>query len=197
MAVVQTQLVATLSRTVFVKPPDGVRQFTSIPRAIVNFNILNGVIDAKPVNDQQELLVSFTLDPTFAYKMADVSISLVQDVADSWDPRCYFEFTNTIRNLEIGATQRYPLILEDTIRTPGTDEMWLVRVSAAHNLPRNVFQKPTDSSGAEPVTVLRATNQSAPAAAAGTFNFYVSFFEFEIEQAEYYALHSPIQVYQR
>ncbi len=197
MAVVTTQLVATLSRTVFVKPPDVVRQFTAIPRAIVNFNILNGVIDAKPVNDSQELLVSFTLDPTFAYKLVDLSMSLVQDVANDWNVRGYLELTNAVRNLELGATERHAVILDDAIQTPGQSEMWIARMAAVHNLPRYVIQAPPGGGGAEPVTVFRAVNQNAAVGAAGTMNFFLTFFEYEIEQAEFYALHYPVQVYER
>ncbi len=107
MAVVLTSLSATLTRTVFIKPPDMVRQLTSLPRAIVNFNILNGTIDAKPVNDQQELIVGMTLPSEFAYRMLDMTVSLIQDVANDWSPRAYFELTNAIRNLEVGATERH------------------------------------------------------------------------------------------
>ncbi len=198
MAIVADFLLATLSRTVFVKPPDPLRNLTAMPRAIVNYNILNGVISAKPATDQQELTISFLLDPTFAYKMVDMSISLSQDTAQDWSPRGYFEFTNAIRNLEQGATERHVVVIEDLIQIPGGTEMWIARVAAIHNLPRYVIQVPPGAAtGTSPVTTFKANNQNTNVATAGTVNFYLTFFEYEIEQAEQFPLHWPMQVYER
>jgi len=198
VAIVADFLLATLSRTVFVKPPDPIRNLTAMPRAIVNYNILNGVVSAKPLNDQAELTISFLLDPTFAYKMVDMSISLSQDRANDWANRAYFEFTNAIRNLEQGATERHVVVLEDLNQIPGSTEMWIARTAATHNLPRYVIQVPPGAAaGTSPVTTFKANNQNVAAALAGTVNFYVTFFEYEIEQAEQFPLHWPTQVYER
>ncbi len=195
MAVVLTSLSATLTRTVFIKPPDMVRQLTSLPRAIVNFNILNGTIDAKPVNDQQELIVGMTLPSEFAYRMLDMTVSLIQDVANDWSPRAYFELTNSIRNLEVGATERHVVIIEDLIRIPTPVEMWIARVPAWHALPRYIIQARTQT--ATPVITFKATNQNAAVGAAGTINFFVSYFEYDLEQVEMFPVHSPLLVFDR
>ena len=195
MAVVLDSLNATLTRTVFLKPPDMQRELTPIPRAIVNFNILNGVISAKPDSDQQELIIGVTLDGSFAYKMVDLSWSLIQDVADNWTPRAYIEVTNGIRNLELGATQRHPLLVEDMDRIPTLSEMWVIRVSPEMAMPRYVIQART--AAATPVITFKASNSSTSAAAAGTTNFFCSFFEFDIEQVERYPMHFALQVYPR
>ncbi len=195
MAVVLDSLTATLSRTVFVKPPDEVRQWTAWPRAIVNFNILDGVISAKPVNDQQELIIGMTLDSNLAYKMGDLCISLVQDVANDWNVRGYIEITNGVRNLVAGATQRHAVILDDAFRVPQGGEMWIGRTAAEVNMPRYVIQ--TTPAGNTPVITFKATNQSAAVGAAGTVNFFVSFFEYEIEQVERFPIHYATQTYSR
>ncbi len=196
MAVVLDSLATARTRTVFVKPPDDQRQWTAWPRAIVLFNLLNGVISAKPINDQQELLISVVLPGSLAYKFLDMSISLIQDVAQSWTPRAYLEVTNAIRNLEIGATQRHSIVLEDSIRTPVPSQMWVARVAAPElNMPRYVIQ--TVHQGAKPVISFKATNQQDPAGAAGTVNFYMSFLEYEIEQVERFPIHYPISTYAR
>jgi len=195
MAVVLDSLNATLTRTVFVKPPDLVRQFTPLPRAIVNFNILNGVISAKPVNDQQELIIGVTLDGDFAYRMVDFTCSLLQDVANDWNPRGYLELTNALRNLQLGATQRHVLVLEDAIEIPTPVEMWIATERAG--LPRYVIQTPSAFPSASPVITFKATNQSAAVGVAGTVNFFMTFLEYDIEQAEYFALHYPTMVLER
>ncbi len=196
MAVVQDSLVATFSRTGFIKPPDLQREWTAMPRAIVNYNILNGVISAKPNADQQELIVSLVFEQNFAYRMADFTASLLQDVANDWITRGYFELTNAIRNTESGSTQRHAIILDDATIVPGGGEAWFARAAAEINLPRYVIQA-LPGTQAAPIVTFKATNQNAAVGAAGTFNFYASFFEYDIEQVERFPVHWPMQTWAR
>ncbi len=200
MAIVTVSLVATLSRTVFVKPPDLLRQFTAIPRAIVNFNILNGVITAKPINDDEELTISMILPTTFAYRWVDLNWSLSQDVANSWLNRSYLEITNGIRNLAGGATQRHVITNDDLIQIPGGTEMIAARAPSAgsvSDIPRYVIQSNPPGSGNAPIVTFKSTNQTDPAGAAGTSNFFASFFEYDIEQAEAFPINNPVTVFHR
>ncbi len=197
MAVVLDSLSATLTRTVFVKPPDLLRELGAMPRAIVNFNILNGVISLKPATDQQELIIGMTLDSNFAYRWVDLVWSLVQDVAFDWNARGYLELTNAIRNLVISATQRHMVILDDVQRVPQGGEMILARGQAfVSSIPRYIIQRPP-SIDAGPTITFKATNQTSAAGAAGTTNFYASFLEFDIEQAERFPLHWPAMMLER
>ncbi len=192
MAVVLDSLSATLRRTVFVKPPDLVRELTAMPRAIVTFNILNGVISAKPLNDTQELIIGMTLDGNFAYRMVDINWSLIQDVANDWLNRGYLELTNAIRNLELSATQRHVMVFDDLTRIPTPTEMIALRGNeTVSDIPRYVIQTPSVNPTATPVITFKATNNTAAAGAAGTTNFYASFLEFDIEQAERFPIHWP------
>lgn len=200
MAVVLDSLTATLRRTVFIKPPDMVRQYTSIPRALVTFNILNGVISAKPVNDSQELIIGMVLDGNFAYRMLDLNWSLIQDVANNWLSRGYLELTNAIRNLEIGATQRHVITFDDLTRIPVPVEMIAARAPSANtvsDIPRYVIQTPAVDATATPVITFKATNQNVAVGAAGTTNFFASFMEFDIEQVEAFPLHWPQMTFAR
>lgn len=200
MAIVADSLLATLRRTVFVKPPDLIRELTAMPRALVTFNILNGVISAKPLNDSQELTISMILDGNFAYRWIDLNWSLSQDVAQDWLNRGYLELTNAIRNLEIGATQRHVITMDDLIQIPGGSEMIACRAPSANtvsDIPRYVIQTPAVNAQATPVITFKATNQNVAAGLAGTTNFFASFMEFDIEQAERFPLHWPAMVFQR
>ncbi len=195
MAVVADSFTATPTRTVFTKPPDQARQYTALPRAMVNFTILDGVISAKPVNDVQELEIECVLDPKFAYRLVDMSIDLVQDVANNWTARSYIEITNMIRNLPTGSRQRHSVVLEDTIRTPTAVEMWVAIGSRQDRLPTYILQ--SHAAGFGPEFDFHATNQNVAVGAAGTVNCLFSFWEYEIEQAEFVALHYATQVYSR
>ncbi len=194
MAVVTTALTAAPTRTVFSKPPDAVREWTPIPRALVNFSLQEGVIDAKPVNDSQELIVTMTLDPQFAFRLVELHISLIQDVANDWLNRCYLEVENAIRGMPDGQTQRHVLSLDDTIRNVSAVEMWLARLSKP-GFPHYVMQ--STPSGAAIGCTFNATNQTAAAGLAGTIDFLATFLEYDIEQAERFYLHSPSLVLDR
>lgn len=195
MAVVQDSFTASLSRTVFTKPPDPARQYSALPRALVNFVVNDGTISAKPLNDQQELEIECVLDPKFAYRLVDMSIDLVQDVANDWTSRAYLEITNMVRNLPTGSRQRHTIVLEDTIRVPTAVEMWIAIGSRQDRLPTYILQ--SHPGGFGPEFDFHATNQVAAAGAAGVVNAFFSFFEYEIEQAEYVALHYSTLTFNR
>ncbi len=188
MAVVQVSLVATLRRTVFVKPPDALRQLTAIPRAILTFNILNGVVTAKPVNDQEELIISLILPGSFAYRWVDFAWHLSQDVAFDWNTRGYIEITNGIRNLELGMTQNHVVVLDDIVVVPGASERITAR-TGVDPVIRYIIQAPSINPLATPTITFKATNQTAAVGAAGTTNFYASFFEYDLEQVEAFPVH--------
>jgi len=190
VAVVLDSLTATLRRTVFIKPPDMQRQLTAIPRAIVTFAILNGVISIKPVNDQQELIIGISLDGNFAYRWIDLMWSLDQDVAFDWSTRGYVELTNALRNLELGMTMRHVVVMDDVIIVPGAGERIMAR-TGVDPIPgmRYIIQTPSAFPTASPVITFKATNTTAAAGIAGTTNFYASFYEYDIEQVEMFPIH--------
>ncbi len=183
MAVVTDVLDSTIARTVLVKPPDAVRQFTPYPRSIINAHVFNGAVSVKPVNDQQELVVSVVLDPKFAYRLMDVNIHLIQDVAFDWNNLAFIEIVNGIRNLTSGAVERNVVELEDVLDSTATGEMW---ISGRLRIPRFIIQATGDD------TIFFnffATNQNAAVGGAGSLNSLFRFFEYDLEQAEYFALH--------
>lgn len=193
MAVVSVNLTANLRRTVFTKPADAVRQYTAIPRAIVNFFLNATAVAAKPVNDQEELLVRCTLDPTFAYRLVDMSVSLIQDVAHDWSNRAWIEVAAGIRKLPTSQVNRSAVVL-DSVFDNSSSEMWIAAADKeARRLPTYVIQ----GVGGTLLFDFKASNQTAAAGAAGTIDAFFTFFEYEIEQAEYYALHSPVLTYSR
>ena len=195
MAVVSDQLVAAFTRTPFVKPPDLLREWTAIPRAIVNFEILNGTISAKPINDVAEMLIAVDLPVQFAYRMMALNASLSQNQAKDWESIAYLEVTNAIRGLEGGNTQRWPLTVESLVRVSqvaSTANLWMARFDSV--IPTDILQS---KDGIAPVIVFKAANIIATAATAGTFNFLATFLEYDIEQAQRFPLHWPTMTYTR
>ncbi len=196
MAVVQDSFLATFSRTGFIKPPDLQRELSAMPRAIVNYSVIQGTVSAKPVNDQQELTVALVFQTTFAYRYAELHAAVLQDVAFDWTNRAYLEIVNGIRNIAGGSVQRHPYILEDIPIMPGAGESWTARVAAEANSPRYVIQT-LPGSQAAPVVTFKCGNQAAAVGAAGTLDFFASFFEYDIEQVERFPIHWPVTTWAR
>ncbi len=172
-----------------VKPSDQVRQFSPWPRSIVNAHVFNGAVSVKPVSDQQDLQIGVVLDPKFAYRLMDVNIGLIQDVAFDWNDRAFIEVVNGIRNLELGAVQRHVIELEDVLDSSATGESWM---TGRLRIPRYIIQ-----SVAKQTIFFNffATNQNAAVGGAGSLNSLFRFFEYDIEQAEYFALHYATLTY--
>jgi len=190
VAVVTDVIVSELNRTVFTKPPDVVRQNSPWPRAIANFSVTNGVVSAKLAVDENELQIRVDLDPTFAYRLFDWNINLIANGAFDWDPAAFIEVVDGIKNLPAGNQQRHFVNLEDVTDSIATGEMWIS--DSRSREPRYVIQ----SSGGEAIFfTFFAVNQSANASAAGSLNALFRFWEYEIEQAEYYALHYATMTY--
>ncbi len=192
MAVVNTNLGSTLQRTVITKPPDQVRQYTPWPRAIVNAFVSAGTLDAKPVDDTQELAIGVVLDPKFAYRLTAFSVSAIQDVANDWLAVAYLETNDSLRNMA-GVKTRHPVALFDTLQNVVASEMW-VASGAPSSMPTHIIQALPDDL---PLFNFFATNQTAAVGAAGTIDSWFQFLEYEIEQAEYFALHYPTLIFSR
>ena len=202
MAIVSDQLVSAFSRTPFVKPPDLAREWTAMPRALVNFEILDGTISAKPLNDTAELLVAIDLPVQFAYRLVSLNCALVQTDngatgAHDWAAFSFLEITNAVRGLQGGNTQQWALTNDFVFDVPGGGgndalEMWIARFE--HVMPTDILQA---RDGIAAVIVFKAANQTAAATIAGSVNFLATFLEFDIEQAQRFPVHWPFMTYSR
>lgn len=164
--------------------------FTAEPRSIVNFNVVDGVLSAKPVNDQQNVIIAIDLPLAFAYRMIELNCFFTQDVSDDWDPHCLLDVTNGIRNLGgFGRNQVHPAPWTQTIRRNTTGLM-----AVDFPVPRYIMQA---VDGTAPTITFEASNNTADVGAAGTVDFLATFFEYEIEQVQMYPIHFPALVLER
>lgn len=188
MAVVSDVIATVSSRTVFTKPPDFMREKSPLPRAMVNFTVLDGVISAKPTNDQAELTIQVVLPGTFAYRLVDFTVSLVQDLADDWIAKAYIEIQNGVKNLPTLSTQRHSCGIDKMRKVTGgaQTKMWIAR-DASNRSPPGYLIQANHNETADFSFI--AVNEDAAAAAAGTCDALFTFFEYELEQAEYVALY--------
>ncbi len=191
MATITDVFVSTNSRTVLTKPPDSVRQFSPWPRAIVNATVFNGAVSAKPVNDLLEMQIRVDLDPKFAYRFFDFDINLIQDTAFDWETNAFIEVVDGVRSVAAGNARRHRVQLLEITDSVATGQMW-VSNGAAFTGPRYIIQA---TEGNAIFFNFFAVNLNVAVGAAGSLNSLFRFWEYEIEQAEWFALHYAQMVY--
>ena len=193
MAVVTTTLTTTLTRTTLIKPPDTIREWGPLPRAMLNFETTLAVLDAKPVNDQQTMTLSIILPVSFAYRLVDANVQIDQDVSASWGANPSLEVVNAIRGLPLGVVNRHPWILLPSFRA-AVNPVALVTMRSPRQ-PAYIMQ--SIAQGVAPVITFRATNDTDPAGVAGLVFAYFSFLEYDIEQVQRFPVHYPQTVFDR
>ncbi len=165
-----------------------------MPRSVTHHVVNLETLSAKPVNDQQDLLISIVMPVQFTYRMIQMNVTVTQDVADAWTSNgAYLEMINAMRGLPSGFLQRWSAVLDSRVAIPTAAGSWIARFDQAA-MPTEVIQA---RDGAAPTITFKATNQSAAAGAAGVVNASFTFLEYDIEQAQRFSLHWPQLVYNR
>ncbi len=193
MAVVTTTLATTQTRTTLVKPPDNIREWGPLPRGMINFELTSGVLDAKPVNDQQTMTISIILPVSFAYRLVDANVQVDQDVSANWGANPSLEVVNAIRGLPLGVVNRHPWLLLPSFRAAIAPVAMVTPRSPRQ--PAYIMQ--SIAQGVAPVITFRATNDTDPAGLAGLVFAYFSFLEYDIEQVQRFPVHYPQTIFDR
>ncbi len=196
MALVNDSFVPTITRTVFLKPRDMVRELTPIPRALLNFSVSGGTVTLKALNDTYRADVSLVLPFQFAYRLMELTQTINQDTANDYASIPYLAVLNGIRRIPQGTTVRFPWNLVDTFQaTDPPVEQNMVRPIDGHVRPTGILQSIV--SRVSPTITFHTFNQTAAAAAAGTIDFFCSFLEYDLEQVERFPVHYPVLTYDR
>ena len=191
MAVVTTTIVMTTTYRPFERPPDQVSLWTSIPRGLRGFVVEAGVLDAKPINDDQQLILTGILPSNFAFIFAEIGLWILVDVAAAWDS----EYTLILQDFYQGRAdviQQWNFDfassnLQSTARGAGH--------TAIQQVPKQPMWNPRDTPGID--INISTFNGADPAGAAGTVWAYINFWEFDLEQAQKYAINAPSPVHMR
>ncbi len=196
MALVNDSFVPTITRTVFLKPRDMVREFTPFPRALLNFSVDAGTVSAKPLNDNYRSDVSIVLPFQFAYRLIELTQTINQDAANDWSSIPYLSVLNGIRRIPQGTTVRFPFNLVDSFQTGDpTVELNLVRPIDGAVRPSGILQ--SILARVSPTINFHSFNPTAAAALAGTLDFFASFLEYDLEQVERFPVHYPVLAFSR
>lgn len=191
MAIVTTTIEMTPTYRPFERPPDAAALWTAIPRGLRGFVVENAVLDAKPLNDDQQLILTGVLPSNFAYIFAEISLRLLVDVAAAWDT----EYTLILQDFYQG---RPDLIgqwnfdfassnLQSTARGQGH--------TAVQQVPKQPMWNPRDTPGID--INISTFNGTDPVGAAGNVWAFINFWEFDLEQAQKYPINTPFPTHAR
>lgn len=192
MALVTTTIAMKSVWTPYERPPDQVALWSAIPRGLQSFVVDTGALDAKPINDDQLVVLTATLPNNFGYVMADAGLNLAQDRAVDWQANSTVNLQNFFQattDISVGLSytwhQGFKADLDNTIILMDVRQPW----------PAFPMVAPRGTSGI--LVVISAFNGNATAAAAGTVNSFISFWQFDLEQLRKYPINSPIPTHSR
>lgn len=178
MALVTTTIDAIGRYTPYQRPPDEAVLRTAIPRGLRYFTVTSVTLDAKPINDTQLLIVTGELPSAYAYVMADLMLSVTVNTASTWERECRLNLTNWLPG------------------APGIDGDWMFKVQdmggdgrlvlqpESVELPRFPLRRSQELSPVSFSVITRTV--AAPASTAGTVRSYISFYEYDLAQIQYF-----------
>jgi len=169
------------------RPPQNLTLWSAIPRGLQSFILDVAVLDLIAVNDDALLNITATLPPNFGYVMHDLNLTLAQTAAGTqWIP---------VMNLNLQNFYRAPGVTglngnwTQTMRSAAQDSttMSMEKIQPWPSFP--LIGTPSTSGVLINVSTFNNAKVARP---AGTINFYISFWQFDLEQIRKFPINSPI-----
>lgn len=182
------------------RPPQNVTLWSAIPRGLQSFIAANVQLDLKPINDDFILELKATLPPGFGYVFSACQFHISQNLASAWDNSCNLNLQNFYRasqNLSGALNGNYLSGFQTADLTDTTKTMTRSGGSNTDGKSSDWPTFPLVSQGNGVLINFSAQNGDNAAAAAGTVNFYISFWQFDLEQIRKYPINSPFPVHMR
>ncbi len=166
---------------------------TAIPRGLKSFVVRRADLAAKPLNDTILLQVLMTLPAGFGYILNELHLNIEVARQQDWNPFVSWRVSRSSRATE-NMDYFYAIPWESSGRN-GVSTFVRSTVITAGNLLRTPIIPGQNPNGV--TMTLAAQNLNTTDAAAGTVNAVVSFWEFDLEQIQYYPPHSATNVVTR
>jgi len=152
------------------------------------FLVPTEVLALKGAADTILLTVAWTLPPNFAYVLNEMYLNIIVDKAFEWRDTGQYRLSQA-SSATAGASYRVPIefALASNSATGTTLRMTRIR---SGELPRTPIVTQVGGTTA----VMAFTNENANAQAAGTVDAIISYWEYDLEQVQYYPIHSAANV---
>lgn len=192
MALVIQTIIPVESYVPYERPPQPAALWTAIPRGLLSFVVDSQQLDLKPINDTFLLQINATLPPQFAYVMTDCNFTLAGAIdLSKFDNSVNLNLQNFFRTtvgLSVGLNGNWR---QDFFNTNLSNQLRVMQ--KAQEWPNEVLLAPSGTTGV--LTSFTATNQDAGATVAGTVNYYISFWQFDLEQIRKFPINSAVRTY--
>lgn len=151
-------------------------------------------LDLKAVND--DLVVNFTcsLPPNFAYVLSSMHYELAVDRAVDFESEARFRVFNGVPNAPAGNNLISLGTLTDVAVEPGLVPLKVLTWplgSLRENYPTPIWRSPA---AAGMSAILQVRNLNNTVQAAGTQEFHLAFYQYELNQAVRFPLNFPLPV---
>jgi len=177
--------------TPYQRPPDNVARTTAIPRGLLSFVLRGAATAAKPATDTYLLTINATLPAGFGYVLNEIHLNLVVDRAPDFNGTAVMRLSqpsNALRDFDY----RMPLAFS-SFSINGGPEGAIATGRGPQGLMRTPIVPPRDGS----TFSLSASNPNTTAMAVGTADAVISFWEYDLQQLQYYFVHMASAVSQR
>lgn len=160
---------------------------TAIPRGLVTFKALQ-LTPIKPINDDFLLAIGLTLPGGFGYIINEMHLNVIVDTASDFDAVGHWRISDSSpANADFDYRMPFDFVLfSQNGSTNG------VRAS---QIPSGILTRtpivPLSSGATQTVAV---TNRADPAQAGGTVDFVASFWEYDLEQMQFFPAHMALNV---
>ncbi len=193
MALVIQQETGDPVYTPYERPPQPYTLWSAIPRGLQSFVWGVRALDLIAVGDDALLELNATLPPNFGYVMADANLTVAMVGAG---PDWSGTFNLNLQNFYRGTDANTALSSDFVGFMTGAavdDSTKSIRMDGSQAWPRF----PIVGSATGILVVLSAFNRAQTARAAGVFNGYMSFWQFDLEQIRKFPINTPQPVHAR
>ncbi len=168
------------------------RLVTSVPRGLIRF-FSDEAVEAKPVNDDYIINITGSLPINFAYVLSAMSWNVVINRAPDWSDHARFRIFNGLPNGTPANEQVAVFFMRDLSSDNTIQPHQLVLDYSLGSLREWYPQPLTLTPGAAGMSfTISAVNQNDTVSAAGTQDFSIAFYQYELNQAVRFPLNNPL-----
>ncbi len=193
MAQVDQAITPTRTYSPFEGMSEAQRLVTAVPRGMIRFSDTTALA-AKPVNDNIRITWTCSLPLGFAYVVSSLHIEIAVDTAADYDKNARFRIFNGVPNAPLGNTASH-LVKLVLVGTDAFSDPFLIGTADAGSI-RDSYPSPLvhPARAAGMSAILQVINGSDTVQAAGTTEFHLSFYQYELNQAVRFPLNFPLPV---